>query len=74
MVSRISDPRLTLAEPETRLQLDLLLASHELRDLDFMFDELSHVQSDTWRIQISSNQAIRFEWIEKFGAFNIRLE
>lgn len=56
------------------MAVDLLKACYTLKDLDFMFPELSFVGGSTWRIQVDLARALLFEWIDEFGAFSVRLE
>ena len=74
MVSRIADPGLDAPDPALAMVIDLVCACVTLNDLDFMFAELCHVADRTWRVPVDAARALRFEWIDDFGAVNIRLE
>ena len=74
MVTRISDIRVSSPDPELALQVDLLMACHSGSDIKFMFAALERASPETWRIPVDPERALLFEWIEAFGAINIRLE
>lgn len=74
MVSRISDPRVPGADPQLAMVVDLLKACHDGSDLMFMFPRLTAAAPATWRVPVDAGHALLFEWVEGFGAINIRLE
>lgn len=75
MVSRISDPQVfTDGDPQLAMIVDLIKACHDGSDVTFMFPDLSAVAPATWRIPVDSDRALLFEWVDGFGAINIRLE
>jgi hypothetical protein len=74
MVSRFSDPALLHPDPALAEIIDLLRACETMKDLDFMFAELSLVRQRTWRVPVDKIRALHFEWMSDFGAFNIRFE
>jgi len=74
MVSRISDPDLSAPDPALAMVIDLICACVTLNDLSFMFTELVRVADSTWRVPVDHVRTVIFDWIEGFGAINIRLE
>jgi hypothetical protein len=74
MISRFADSRVQQPDPRLAKMIDLVRACVNARDLDFMFPELSHIDGQTWRVPVDRQRALRFEWVERFGAINIRLE
>jgi hypothetical protein len=85
--TRISDPRIAQAQRHgiivglpredayhIAMMADLLCGPMEWRDLTFMFpDELAHHDGDTWKVRVDERWWVHFEWIEEFGAVNVRL-
>lgn len=74
MVSRISDARVPGDDPVLALIVDLLRPCTITEDLYFMFPHLARASATTWRVPVDATRALLFEFVEEFGAINIRLE
>lgn len=86
MIPRVSDLRVSQAQRDgvvvglpceevQRIAMfaDLLSATHEWRDVGFMFDSLTHHSGNAWKVQVDDRWWLAFEWIDELGPFNLRL-